>query len=88
MVFATVRLQLKPGICRKIVCAVWSLWSVTKVGCERCRPPEVPFIKIKFDAAFQATTSISSPFAAEALACLQPLKVGGGSGVEGGDGGG
>ncbi|MBA0598010.1 hypothetical protein Gorai_007790, partial [Gossypium raimondii] len=74
---------------------------VTKVGCERCRPPEVPFIKIKFDAAFQATTSISysgiivrngrsrilsmravknenipSPFAAEALACLQPLKVG------------
>ncbi|KAK5771344.1 hypothetical protein PVK06_047543 [Gossypium arboreum] len=116
--------------CRKIVCAVWSLWSirnkwahtktfisprqilrqtidflneideiaknlpVTKVGCERCRPPEVPFIKINFDAAFQATTSISysriivrdgrsrilsiraSPFAAEALACLQSLKVG------------
>ncbi|PPD87843.1 hypothetical protein GOBAR_DD15221 [Gossypium barbadense] len=32
--------------------------------------------------------NIPSPFAAEALACLQPLKVGGGSGVEGGDGGG
>ncbi|MBA0568547.1 hypothetical protein Golob_006038, partial [Gossypium lobatum] len=74
---------------------------VTKVGCQRCRPPEVTFIKINFDAAFQATTSISysgiivrngrsrilsmravknenipSPFASEALACLQSLKVG------------
>ncbi|KAG8472944.1 hypothetical protein CXB51_034842 [Gossypium anomalum] len=67
---------------------------VTKMGCERCRPPAVPFIKINFDAAFRATTSISysgiivrdgrlrilstraSPFAAEALACLQSLKVG------------